>query len=98
MEVCSLSRGVCFYSSPSHSRMAFACSIFLCPQSHRPSLRTAFPVAGRLRVFSFFFSFQKKGGGPSFCPGVGGCGGGEREPPSLSPRPFSLPPLSTLLL
>src|SRR6266852_1612321 len=61
MEVCSLSRGVCFYSSPSHSRMAFACSIFLCPQSHRPSLRTAFPVAGRLRIYPVLLTYQKMG-------------------------------------
>src|SRR5258708_22335655 len=43
MEVCPLSRGVGYVSYPSHYRRAFACSILLCPQSHRQFLRTAFP-------------------------------------------------------
>src|SRR5258708_37279771 len=61
MEVCLLSRGACFVSYPSHYRMAFACSILLCPQSHRQPLRTAFPLAGRLRVYHVLITYHVLG-------------------------------------
>jgi hypothetical protein len=32
---------------PPHYRMAFACSIVLCPPSHQFALRLAFPGGGR---------------------------------------------------
>jgi len=47
-EVCPLARGVMFLAEgnpyPNHYRSAFACSVLLYPQHHRPSLRAAFPA------------------------------------------------------
>jgi hypothetical protein len=47
-EVCPLARGVMFLAEgnpyPNHYRSAFACSVLLYPQHHRPSLRSAFPA------------------------------------------------------
>ena len=48
-------------SYPSHYRMAFACSILLCPQSHRQPLRTAFPLAGRLRIYHVLLTYHETG-------------------------------------
>lgn len=53
MEVCPLSRGMMLpllNPYPSHYRVAFAFSIFLCPQSYRLVLRLAFPEGG-LRIY-----------------------------------------------
>src|SRR6266496_5523673 len=61
MEVSSLSRGAYFISYPSHYRMAFACSILLCPQSHQQPLRAAFPVAGRLRISHVLLTYHEMG-------------------------------------
>src|SRR5713226_469521 len=61
MEVCPLSRGASLVSYPSHYRSAFACSILLCPQSHRQPLRTAFPPAGRLRIYHVLLTYHETG-------------------------------------
>src|SRR5258708_19440420 len=59
MEVSSLSRGVCFISSPSHCRMAFAFSFFLCPQSHHLPFPFSFPMSGRLRIYHVLLTYHE---------------------------------------
>ena len=71
-------------SYPSHYRRAFACSILLCPQSHRQPLRTAFPLAGRLRIYHVLLTYHETGEVLSVRRWMFVCDGRREEPLILS--------------
>ena len=63
MEVCPLSRGMLLLSLnpyPSRYKMAFAFSIFLCPQSYQLVSRLAFPE-GELWVYHVLREYHRMG-------------------------------------